>query len=207
MLESLLLVSALSLDAFVASIAYGTNKIKIPFLSVTIINLICSSFLAISLLFGSIVKKIIPENVTIIISFLILMLLGVYYLFESIVKTYLDKKSNSDKKIKFKLFNLRFIIDIYVDETKADIDHSKNLSSKEALYLAVALSLDSLAVGFGSSLGKINYAQVLLLSLITDMVAVLAGLFVGGKFVEKSKVNISWLSGIILMTLAILKIV
>ena len=45
MIESLLLVLAVSLDAFVASIAYGTNKIKIPFVSATIINIICSSVL------------------------------------------------------------------------------------------------------------------------------------------------------------------
>ncbi len=49
MIESLLLVLAVSLDAFVASIAYGTNKIKIPFASATIINIICSSVLGLSL--------------------------------------------------------------------------------------------------------------------------------------------------------------
>jgi putative Mn2+ efflux pump MntP len=49
MLEALLLAFSCSLDAFVASIAYGTNKVKIPFLSVQIINLVCSFILAISL--------------------------------------------------------------------------------------------------------------------------------------------------------------
>ncbi|WP_315116443.1 sporulation membrane protein YtaF [uncultured Clostridium sp.] len=207
MLESILLVSALSLDAFVASIAYGTSKIKIPFSSVAIINIVCSCILGISLFFGSLVKKIVPGNITSIISFIILLLLGIYYLFESIVKTYLQKSSTSTRKLKLKFSDIQFIIDIYVDETKADSNNSKDLSAKEALYLAVALSLDSLAVGFGSSLGSINYIQVILLSLISGMVAVLSGLFLGKKFVEKSKINLSWLSGVLLIVLAVLRLV
>lgn len=205
-LESILLVSALSLDAFVASIGYGSNKIKIPFASVMVISVVCSSFLAISLLFGSVVKKFIPGSVTSIISFLILILLGIYNLFQSLVKNYIKKNSSSDKRLKIKLFDLRVVIDIYVDETKADFDHSNNLNPKEALYLATALSLDSLAVGFGSSLGTVNYIEVILLSFFTSMVAIWLGLFIGRKFAEKSKVNISWLSGALLIILAIMKI-
>ncbi len=58
MIESLLLVLAVSLDAFVASIAYGTNKIKISFVSATIINIICSSVLGVSLFLGSVIKNL-----------------------------------------------------------------------------------------------------------------------------------------------------
>ena len=198
---------ALSLDAFVASLAYGANKIKIPFTSIIIIDVVCAAFLGLSIFFGTFVKKLFPQNITIIISFVILILLGVYYLFESIIKSYLRKKTSLDKKVKFKLFNIWFIINIYIDETKADMDNSKNLSSKEALYLASALSLDSLAIGFGSSLGNINYIHVVLLSLIFDMVAIWSGLFVGKNLAKKSKINLSWLAGIILIILAFLKLV
>lgn len=206
MLESILLVAVLSLDAFVASMAYGTNKIEVPFTSISIINMVCAFFLAISLFLGSIVKKIIPGDITVVISSIILMCLGVYYLFESIIKSYIGRHLNPNKKIKLNLFDFQLIIDIYVDETKADFDNSKYLNPKEALYLATALSLDSLAIGFGSSLGNINYIRVILLSLIFDMVAISTGLFIGRKFAEKSKINISWLAGIILIVLAILKL-
>ncbi|MBU5591457.1 sporulation membrane protein YtaF [Clostridium sp. MSJ-4] len=205
MLESILLVLAVSLDAFVASIAYGTNKIKVPFISVTIINIICSSFLGLSLLFGSIVKKFIPGNITSIISFSILLLLGIYYLFQGLVKNYIGK--NSSKRVDLKLFNFRFIIDIYADETKADINNSKTLDPKEAFYLAVALSLDSLAVGFGSSLGDINYFQVIVLSLICGIFSIWTGTFLGRKFAEKSKIDLSWLGGIMLIILSVLKVI
>ncbi|WMJ80824.1 sporulation membrane protein YtaF [Clostridium sp. MB40-C1] len=206
MLESLLLVSVVCLDSFVASVAYGTNKIKIPFISANIINIISSSFLALALALGSVIKKVIPYNVTSIISFIVLFLFGIYYLAESLIKTYVKKHSNSNKKVKLKFCDLNFIIDIYIDETKADADHSKTLNPKEALYLAIALSLDSLAVGFGSSLGNINYIQIIILCLVMNMIAIYGGMFIGKKFVEKSKLNLSWLSGVILIILATMRI-
>ena len=206
-MEALLLAASCSLDAFVASIAYGTNKVKIPFISIQIINLVCSSILAISLFFGSIVKKFLPGNISTIISFIALMLLGGRYIIQSIIKSYVEKNKNSDKSIKFKLYDLRFVLNIYVSEGKEDSNSLKSVKSKEAFYLAVALSLDSLAVGFASALGSINYKQVVLFSLITDAVAVWAGLFLGRKFVEKTKLNLSWLSGLILIGLAFLKLI
>lgn len=206
-IQSLLLVCALSLDAFVASIGYGANKIKIPFISLTIINLVCSSFLAISLFFGSFIKRFIPGAITSTISCIALMTLGIYYLFESIVKSYIKKKSNSNKRVELKLFDLRFIIDIYADETKADFNNSKDISPREALYLSAALSLDSLAAGFGSSLGNINFMQTIVLSLVFNMFAVIIGSFLGRKFIEKSKINLSWLGGLLLIILAILRTV
>lgn len=205
-LDSILLVIALSLDAFVASIAYGTNKIKIPFLSTIIINITCSFFLIFSLFLGRQVSKILPKEVTIIMSFAILMGMGVYYLFEGIIKTYLKKKSDEVKKVRIKLFQIWFIVDIYVDEIKADLNLSKDLSSKEALFLATALSLDSIAVGFGSSLVNVNYLLVIALSIMVGMFAVRVGLYIGNKLVNKTKINLSWFTGIILIILALLKL-
>lgn len=206
-MENILLVLALSLDAFVASMAYGTNKIKIPFLSIVIINIVCSSFLASAMFFGSQIKKFLPEGITLTLSFAILFLLGVYYLLESIIKSYLKKRFDTSEKVRIKLFDIWLIIDIYVDGTKADINESKILDSKEALYLAVALSLDSLAVGFGSSLGNIDYLQVIALSLVVGIISIWSGIFFGKKIVEKTNINLSWLSGIMLIILGILKLI
>lgn len=206
-MENILLVLALSLDAFVASIAYGSNKIKIPFLSLVIINIVCSSLLASAMFFGSQIKKILPESITLTLSFAIFFLLGIYYLLESIIKSYLKKRFDTSEKVRIKLFDIWLIIDIYVDGTKADINKSKILDSKEALYLAVALSLDSLAVGFGSSLGNTNYLHVIALSLVVGIISIWSGIFLGKKIVEKTNINLSWLSGIMLIILGILKLI
>lgn len=205
-MEIILLVLTLSMDAFVASIAYGTSDIKIPLKSIVIIDIVCAAFLALSMFLGSLLKKVLPSDLTIMISFILLMVLGIYYLFESIIKRYLENKTHSKKQVKLKLFNIWLIIDIYIDETKADLDNSKTLNLKEALYLAIALSLDSIAIGFGSGIGNINYIVVIILSLIWDVVAIWGGLLLGRKFVERTNMDLSWLSGVMLIILALLKL-
>lgn len=206
MLESLLLVSSLCIDSFVASIAYGTSKIRIPPLSAIIINLVCTSTLAFSLLIGSIIKKFLPGRLPIILGFILLMALGIYRLFEYILKSYISKKSKADTPLTFKIFDFNFVLQVYADEIKADFDKSKYLSSKESFYLALALSLDSIAVGFGSSLVAINYSEVLILCFIIGMLAVSIGIFLGHKFAEKLHFELSWLSGLLLIVLAIVRV-
>ncbi|MGG7176720.1 sporulation membrane protein YtaF [Clostridium paraputrificum] len=206
MIESILLVSSVCIDAFVASVAYGTNKIKIPILSAMVISLVGSIVLGISLFFGGFIKDFLPGTLPIILSFAILMILGVYRLFEGLCKNFIQKKKKLDKPVTFKIFDMNFILQVYADETKADFDKSKVLSIKEAFYLASALSFDSLAVGFGSSLVGGGYLQTILLCFLIGVTAVLVGFFIGKKIQEKANLNLSWLSGVILMILAINKL-
>ncbi|MDB8791261.1 sporulation membrane protein YtaF, partial [Romboutsia sp. 1001216sp1] len=136
MLQSLLLVLSLSLDTFVASVAYGTNKIKIPFKSASIITLVSTITLGISLFLGSLFKDLLSANIASLLSFLLLLGLGIFRLFECIIKSYIDKIYNNQAPLTFKLFDFKFVLEIYADETKADYDKSKMLTPKEAFYLA-----------------------------------------------------------------------
>lgn len=206
MLESLLLVSSLCIDSFVASIAYGTSKIRIPFISKIIINLVCTITLACALLIGSIFKSFLPNNLPIVLGFLLLMALGIYRLFESIFKSYITKRSKSDTPLTFKLFDFQFILQVYADEIKADFDNSKSLNIKESFYLGLALSLDSLAVGIGSSLCNINYVEVIILCFVIGLALISIGAFIGKKFAQKINLDLSWLSGALLILLAILRV-
>ncbi len=205
MLQSLLLVLSLCIDTFVASIAYGSDKIKIPFTSALIINGVCSSILGVSLFLGSSFKDTLSSNIASTMSFYLLLLLGVYRLFESFFKNYINKFSYKQVPLTFKLFDFKFVLEIYANETKADYDKSKLLNSKEAFYLAIALSLDSLAVGFGSSLGSVHYVEVLVLSLIVGIFSLLLGSYLGSRFIEKVDINLSWVSGAILIFLALIR--
>jgi putative sporulation protein YtaF len=206
MIESLLLVSSVCIDAFVASIAYGTNKIKIPISSAIIISSIGSFILGISLFAGGFIKDFLPGNLPTILSFSILMILGIYRLFEGLFKNYIQQRHTLDKPLKFKIFDINFILQVYADETKADFDKSKVLTPKESFYLATALSFDSLAVGFGSSLVGGGYIRTIFLCFIIGVAVVLLGVFMGKKLLEKSHVNLAWLSGVILMLLALNKL-
>lgn len=205
-LDAILLVSALSMDAFVASFAYGTSKIKIPFKSAMTINLVCSSILAIALFMGSIISKYIPSVFTTSICVTMLLMLGLSKLFDSTLKSILVKSGTLSRDVSFKLFDFRFFLRVCLDSTEADIDHSYELSPKESFSLAVALSLDGLAAGFSTGLMVTNYVEIILFSLVINIVAVLLGCTIGNKVAQKSELNLSWLSGVTLILLAFLKL-
>lgn len=205
LLEAFLLVAAVSLDSFVASFAYGTNKIKIPPLSVAVISVICSGMLAVSLFFGSLLRDYVPEAVTKGICFTILFLLGVVKLFDSAIKMRI-RKHKIDRQMKFSFLSLQVILNVYADPEKADIDRSKVLSPLEAVSVAVALSLDGLAVGFGAGLASIDFFQAVIICLLFSAVTVGIGSLLGRKLAEKTNLNLTWVGGVLLLVLAFLKL-
>lgn len=205
-LEALLLVVALSLDAFVASFAYGAQRIRIPYSSVAIISVICTAMLAVSLLAGSLLRPFLPQSLTKGLCFAILFLLGLVKLCDSTIKTLIRRHKRMHRQVSFSLFSLKFILDVYADPEKADRDGSRELSPAEAASLAVALSLDGLAVGFGAALMRVNFLLVMLFSLVVGMLAVRLGSKVGNRAAQKLPFDLSWLSGALLIVLAFLKL-
>lgn len=206
MLESILLVISLCVDACVASFAYGTNKIKIPFTSNLVLSGISTLFLAISLGFGSLISRFIPADLTQLFCFAALFTLGFMRFFEGILKNYLNKKALSPNHIEVNLFDFKLVMNVYADATLADLDHSKSLSVKEALYLGIALSLDSLIVGLGAGLAPVAFTQVIPCSILFNLLAICIGCLIGNKCAEKINIDLSWLSGIIIIFLSFLKL-
>lgn len=200
----ILLVTALCIDAFSASFVYGINKTKIPVNSMVIISAICTGVLALSISIGSLIKQIIPANITELICFIILFVLGMIKIFEYLLKEYINKNQKSEKR--FKIFDVNFVLTVYADNIKADMDNSKDLSSKESVYLALALSLDGFAAGLGSAMVDINYFQIIILSLISNILAVSIGYFLGKIVTKILDLDFSWLGGLILIILAFTKL-
>ncbi len=205
-MESLILVIALSLDAFVACFAYGTNKIKIPFTSALVLTTISSLTLTISLFLGFIIKPYLPKELTHIICFIILFFLGTTKLFDSSIKAYIRKRNGLCKSFTFRAMSLNFILNVYADPEMADKDDSRILSYSEAISLALALSIDGLAVGLGAAIAEVNSILVIANSLIVGLVAVLLGAFIGKKVSEKVSLDLSWLSGVLLLILSFMKL-
>lgn len=205
-LEAVMLASSLSLDTFVAGLAYGSNRIRIPALSVQIINAVCCGILGASLLAGNLVRQHLPGWLTSAICFAILMVLGLVKLLDSATKAFIRRHSGLKKEMRFSLFSLKFILKLYADPQEADVDASKTISPMEAASLAIALSLDGMAVGFGAALGHVNGWAVILASLIANTFGMMFGCHLGNKIARTSSVNLSWLSGAVLIVMAIAKL-
>ena len=206
MMFQIMLVTALCLDAFAASFAYGLQNTKIPILSMSVISLVCTLVLAVSTGIGSLIKQIIPVNITGIICFIILFVIGVTKSFECLIKRSLTKSRNNTSQFKLKLFDINFVLSVYADNIKADIDNSKVLSSKEAVYLACALSLDGFTAGLGYGLTNVNYFGLIILSLISNFLAVSLGYLSGRSLTKVTSMDFSWLGGVILIILAFMKL-
>ena len=204
--QAWMLVLALGVDAFVCSFSYGASKIKIPFKSVLVINVVCMSLLAIGLFLGAIINSFLSDGAAGWIAFIILFGLGISKIFDSTIKQIIRKYNGFEKDFKFSLFNLSFIFKIYADPKEADVDQSKELTPKEAMPLAIAIGLDGLSVGIGIGIAMINPFLILGLSRISDTIAIILGAYLGNKLAQKTNWDLSWLSGIILILIAILEI-
>ena len=260
-LQPAIIAMSMSVDAFAVAFAYGCKKIKIPMLSLNIINLICSCIIGLSFVFGSAVVQHIPEWLSLSISFTILLILGIIKLFDSITKSIIRKYTRAcshykngnicepdfspfkererrnksvihqasstknggiisceddyslvgtrpefNKEIKLSVFNFKLIMRIYADPESVDTDVSKSISVREAIVLAISLSLDGFAVGFSVAMLGVNVWLVIIFTLITDFVALMFGSWLGNKVASKLKLNISWLAGAILIGLAIMQL-
>jgi putative sporulation protein YtaF len=204
--EAFMLALAVSMDAFVASFAYGSNKIKIPMLSVQIVTLTCSAILGLSLAVGSYIRELMPPRLTVVICFLILFFLGLIKLLDCVTKSLIRKYSDIKKELCFSLFNFKFLLQLYADPEKADVDCSRTISPIEAASLAIALSLDGIALGFGAAIGNVNGWAVFFCSFLTGGLAVILGCYLGNKMARKLSFNLSWLSGVFLLVLAFMKL-
>ena len=208
-LTSFLIALSCNIDCFVSGIAYGTDKIKIPLLSTLIIATVCTITLTLSVLLGSVISEVIPQGLTLIICSTLLILIGITKIFGSIIKFIVSKKSKIKKEIRFSLFSLKFILNICNNPENADINKNKVLSIGEAFIVAIAVSLDCLAVGLGAGLltpAVWDYILIISFSFILSFGGLLLGCLFGRIITGKKKLNLSWLGGLILIGLALLKI-
>ena len=91
MTENILLVAAVSVDALLASFAYGADNIKIPFLSAAVISAAGTAVLMLSMLLSGAADAVIPSGAGRWLGFIILMCIGTVSLFQNALKTFLRK--------------------------------------------------------------------------------------------------------------------
>lgn len=202
--ESVVFVCALSLDAFAASLAYGTQDIKMPVKSILSINFISTGLVGLGIEIGSVFISFLSIRLISVISFLILISLGFIKIFEFSIKRWIKKNNNLQKDFYF--LNFHFLLEVITDSIKADFDCSKELSVKEAYTLGVVLSLDGFAAGVGAGLLGFDTGLVMVLSFAMGFLSMLLGGFLGRRLAEKTKIDLSWISGAILLIIALLKL-
>lgn len=202
MCDIFILVLALSMDTFVASIAYGADRLHISLSKVIAINGICSSCLGAALILGSLLNGMIPENFAKSTAFFCLFFLGIIKLMDYTIKKYINSHVNVHKDLTLSFSGLSIIINIYGNPLAADWDHSKTLSWKETVMFSFAMSLDSLVAGTLSGFLQISPGITTLISLFVGIGVMYIGLFLGHRLARLKGWDLSWISGILFMFLA-----
>lgn len=201
---------ALSLDAFSAGFAYGLRKIRIPLLSC--LALLCVSMLivGISVFCGGAVANLLPGSWCEKLGGVILIGIGILWLLRLRGKDEADAWESGQFRTvaSIRLASLAVVIQIFEEPVRADIDASGEISIKEALFLALALSVDALGAVFGASLAGLGGIWIVILIGFFQQCFLMLGVFFGRSS------TMAWLrsqgplfASVLLCTLGLFKII
>lgn len=182
-LELFLIGAGLSMDAFAVAVCKGLSMRKINYSHAVIIALFFGGFQALMPLIGWLAGKQFERYITSVdhwIAFVLLLIIGGKMAYEAIFEKDSDDKCSVDSHLK--------------------------LNYKELFTLAVATSIDALAVGITFAFLNVNIWAAISIIGITTFLLSFAGVIIGNKFgsIYKRKAEIAGGAVLILMGLKIL---
>ncbi len=213
-LSVILIAVSLSVDAFVAGIAYGIRKVRIPLVSKLVICFMSVFYSGFALIAGRAVYRILPEAVAGLAGTVILAAMGLVIILQAILKKEngASDKSTCVKKetlVQIAVKSLGITIQVIRNPHEGDIDRSGSIDLREALLLGLALSMDAIGVGVGSALAGIGSFWIPVASGIFQMLLLYMGTRIGSKLGDSTRLNkkvVSVIPGILLITLALVRI-
>ena len=99
-MQVILLITAVSVDVFVACVACGSEQIKIGSVAALCISTVCSGILGISLYAGMALQGILLKKYALYLSFCGLLAVGIFKLTEYAIRNILSVISSSARKSK-----------------------------------------------------------------------------------------------------------
>ena len=163
--------------------------------------------------FGDFLKDLLPDNIANYIGCCLLIFLGGFVCFQSFKKDtknpVCDEVFTEPKIYRFFIKFLGITIQIIKDPISSDLDKSNLIDGKEAIFLGVALSLDSFAIGISSGILGIHSLLFPLLVSIFQLIFISLGNFVGRLLNSFNKVPEyiwSMISGILLIIIGFVKL-
>ena len=219
LLNCLFLAISSSIDSLGIGITYGIKNTKIAIGAKSILFFISFIISIISIYFGNLLKFIFPDFLIHYLGSFLLILMGLFMCFQSVKVSKKEYKIENDKNLKIsdteKIYSffikcLGITIKIIKNPSSSDLDKSNVIDSKEALFLGLALSLDSFCIGIGFSM--LNTFSIIfpLLTSCFQLFFLSLGNYCGKKLYSFSRLpdNIwSTISGILLIIIGFCKMI
>lgn len=182
LLNCILLALSVSIDSLGIGITYGIKNTKISGISNIILFVISFCITCSSIFLGHYISILLSPSISTFLGSSFLIVLGVYYIY---------KAQNSPS-------------------TDYDVDHSNDIDKKEAIFLGLALSVDSACVGIGCGIIGINDLIFPLLVSTFQLIFLNCGNLVGKKIIERIKIPeniLSIFSGFVLILVGLLRVI
>lgn len=180
LLNCILLALSVSIDSLGIGISYGLKNTKVNSLSNITLFAISFCITCGSIFLGHYISALFSPSFSTMLGSSFLIILGAYNIYKTINKT----------------------------PTDYDIDHSNNIDAKEAIFLGLALSIDSACVGIGSGIIGINDIVLPFLVASFQLVFLNCGNLVANsiaKYVNVSEYALSIFSSLILIFVGIFR--
>ncbi|MGB9803343.1 hypothetical protein, partial [Desulfofundulus sp.] len=169
-LSAFLLALSSNLDNIGIGTSYGIRRIGLPFRSNLIVALVSTTGTIVSMCMGSLVAKYIQAYLANIIGSSIIVGVGAWIILQSWINPSDNTaepvcqetsgsaapQSGAEKILEFHIKSLGIFVRILREPWRADVDFSKEIDGKEAFLLALALTINNLASGFGGGIVGIN---------------------------------------------------
>lgn len=201
---------ALNMDALGTGVAYGVRKIKIPFTSLLIISLMSVLAISTSMTLGHMLASILSESFAHRLGGFILLAIGVWILVQSWQESkhvHEQDEAFEQTLMQIRIKALGLVIQVLREPSKADLDKSGVISSREALLLGCALALDAFGAGFAVSMMGFDPILTAIVVGLGHIVLTYAGLILGSGFAATSLgQKMAVLPGFILIALGLFKL-
>ena len=219
LLNCLFLAISSSIDSLGIGITYGIKNTKISIGAKSILFFISFAISIISIYLGNLLKYIFPDFLIHCLGSFILMLMGLFMCFQSLKTSNQEYKNKDDKNLKIsdteKIYSffikcLGITIKIIKNPSSSDLDKSNIIDPKEALFLGLALSLDSFCIGIGFSMLNTFSMVFPVLTSCFQLFFLSFGNYCGKKLYSFSKLpdNIwSTISGLLLIIIGVCKMI
>ena len=164
-----------SSDNFIIGLSYGAKKIKISFINNLLVALISCIGTVTAMLFGKLFTRLIAPQYTNMFGSLILILFGLFMLFNT-----LKKKSNDNKElICDNSSSVHHYNEMITHPEAVDKNNSKTIEFKEAIILGIILCINNIGLGIGASISGLNIYLTSLSSLIFSILFIKLGYYFG----------------------------
>lgn len=113
---------------------------------------------------GRFISKFLPSSMPNILGAIIIILLGAYFLIQSILKLIKNSKAND--------LALKNITDMIDSAEKSDLDNSNNINIKEAFIVSLGLTFNNLATGLAASITGITIPITVISTFIFSIILI-----------------------------------